>query len=330
MSQPCSTCGYQNSADSVFCIRCGGKIEAEQVFQQSTSSTSATPIGRINSAGNFGSTTYSSGYQAQGAQAQSAAIFSSAPAQMGSVSSASAGQTAPHAFAGRGELIKHHSWLLYGDHLNAANLRSAILDILRLRYFSPLKLDTEKLRESGYWTEERDYITMRRGVTTVFIYVAPAGQDLYISRATAVQLSIDPVRIIILCSALAVILFGPPIMQSMTLSMVSSAITGNSGSAFGLTLSFIIILGIVLVYLPSIISLFPFLIASFKHWLTERDLWVYLRRNHLHDFEIDDVMLLEHATDEAVRAAVKQLNLDATKIVPPAQGYQTKRRVRVI
>ena len=73
-----------------------------------------------------------------------------------------------------------------------------------------------------------------------------------------------------------------------------------------------------------------FLIASFKHWFTERDFWVYLRRNNLHDFEIDDVMLLEHATDETVQGAVKQLRMDATKIVPPPTGYQTKRRVRVI
>jgi hypothetical protein len=268
--------------------------------------------------------------QAQRIQAQNAPAFSSAPAQMGSTSGATPGQAAPHAFAGRGELITHYTWFLPGEHLNATNLRSAILDLLRLRNFQPLKLNVEKLRESGYWFEERDYITMQRGVATIFVYIAPAGRDLYISRATTVQLSFDPLRIIIFACIVGEVFLGPAIIQGMLTNATSSA-TGGPASALGLIVPLITIVGIfALLYIPSIIALLVFLFASFKHWLAERDFWIYLRRNYLKDFEIDDVKLLERATDEAVHAAGEQLKVDVTKISPPVQSDQAKRRVRAI
>ncbi len=330
MSQPCSVCGYQNPADSTFCIRCGSKVEATQAYQQSFPSTPLQSSSAVGNTGNLGNAGYRSstaqGYQAQGAQAQSMATFSSVPVQMGSTSGAAGGQTAPHAFAGRGSLLKHYAWLLPGEYLNAANLRSAILDLLRLRNFQPLKISTEKLRESGYWTEERDYIIMQRGVTTVLVYVAPAGHDLYISRATTVQLSFDPVRVVLLACILGEVFLGPTIIEGIATNAATSAI-GNPSSVVGPA----VLVGILaLLYIPSIIVLLAFLIASFKHWLTERDFWVYLRRNNLHDFEIDDVKLLEQATDETVHAAGEQLKVDVTKITPPAQSDQSRRRVRVL
>jgi hypothetical protein len=41
-------------------------------------------------------------------------------------------------------------------------------------------------------------------------------------------------------------------------------------------------------------------------------------------------MLLEHVTDDTVRDAVVQVGLDATKIVPPALGYQAKQKIRAV
>ncbi len=328
MKQPCATCGYQNPTDSTFCIRCGSNVEAMQASQQSSASAALQSLSAPGNTGNFGNAGYQAsptqGYQAQGAQAQSMA--SSAPVQMGSTSGTAGGQTAPHAFAGRGYLLKHYAWLLPGEYLNAANLRSAILDLLRLRNFQLLKVDTEKLRETGYWTEERDYITMQRGVTTVLVYVAPAGHDLYISRATTVQLSFDPVRIVLLACILGEVFLGPTIIEGIATNAAVSAI-GNPSSVVGPA----VLVGVLaLLYIPAITALLIFLVASIKYWLTERDFWVYLRRNYLHDFEIDDVKLLEQATDETVHAAGEQLKVDVTKITPPAQGDQARRRVRAL
>jgi len=39
---------------------------------------------------------------------------------------------------------------------------------------------------------------------------------------------------------------------------------------------------------------------------------------------------LEHVTDDTVRDAVEQVGLDATKIVPPTQGYQPKQKIRAL
>jgi hypothetical protein len=63
-------------------------------------------------------------------------------------------------------------------------------------------------------TEERDYLKIGRGVSTVFIYVASAGQDLYISRATTVLPAINSFRVIGLLLLLALALFGPGVLQS--------------------------------------------------------------------------------------------------------------------
>ena len=321
MSQPCSTCGYQNPADSVFCMRCGSKVEATRAYQQFSSHASPKPSGDASNTGNFGNAGYSSsaspGYQEQiqGAQAQSMTAFFSEPLQMGNTSGSTSGRIPRRAFAGLGTRITHYAWLLSYEHLNAGKLRSTILDLLRQRSFQPLKLDTKKLQEHGYWDEERDYITMQRGVTTIFVYVAPAGQDLYISRTTTVQLSFDPMRIVFLACVVGAVFFYPSIVQGLTANIFSFTIIGCVSG---------------LLYISSIIILVSFLIASIKHWLVDKDLYIYLRKNHLHDFEVDDVELLERATDETIHAAVKQLSLDATKIVPPPQGYQTKRRVRAI
>jgi hypothetical protein len=106
---------------------------------------------------------------------------------------------------------------------------------------------------------------------------------------------------------------------------------GNPSAALGLIVPFLAIAIIfAILYLPSIIILITFLINSIKHWLVERDFWVYLRRNDLHDFEIDDVKLLEQTTDEVVHAAGEQLKVDVKKLGTPPQGYETKRRVRAI
>ena len=68
---------------------------------------------------------------------------------------------------------------------------------------------------------------------------------------------------------------------------------------------------------------------SVRHWVIEKDFLAYLRMRDLNDFQLDDIALLEHATDEVVLEAVKQLNLDASKIVPPT-SYKPERHVKVV
>ena len=327
MAQSCPTCMYQNPDGSSFCIRCGSKLETTSMLANSALSPSTFP--KVDPSGGIAYSS-SSTPSLQLPDIQRSAMFSSAPMQMGTTSGPMSSQLARHAFAGYGTLVAHHSWLLNDEHTQATALRSAIAEILGQRSILSLKLNSEKLQERGFWTEEREYLRLQRGATTTFVYVAPAGRDLYISRATTIQPPIEPVRVALLIFVLVEIFFGPGFIQGVMANMIASSASGILGG-YQLLIPFIIVTAIFgLLYVPSIISLLIYLFASFRHWLAEKDFWVYLRRNSLNDFEIDDIMLIEHATDETVLAAVKQLNLDASKIVPPAMGYQTKRRIRVI
>ena len=82
--------------------------------------------------------------------------------------------------------------------------------------------------------------------------------------------------------------------------------------------------------LPILLLFIALLIRSFINWLVEKDFWRLLRPNVLNDFQLDDIALLEHVTDDVVRDAVDQAGLDASKIVPPALGYQPKPNIRAI
>jgi hypothetical protein len=287
------------------------------------------PISSDDTSNNTYSSPVNSGFspvnnlQQQVRLVQSAGASVLGPAQLSSMLSSIPGRLPRHAFAGRGSRMTHHSWLLDGEYLNAAKLHSTVADLLSQRNFQTLKLNIEKLQEHGHWAEKRDYIVMQQGITTVFLYVAPAWQDLYISRTTTVQPPFNLFRIFLLIFALGEFLFGPSVLSHLisSLTMHRSAETGIALIA-SFTISILLI--------PSILFLVTFLLASFRHWFTQKDFWVYLRRNTLNDFEVDDVLLLEHATDDAVRTAVDQLNMDATRITPPVAGYQPRRRIRII
>lgn len=81
MSQLCSTCGYQNPADSTFCIRCGSNVGIAQASQQLFLSAPLQPASVAGSTGSLGNAEYHSS-TAQGYQAQSMMAFSSDPVQM--------------------------------------------------------------------------------------------------------------------------------------------------------------------------------------------------------------------------------------------------------
>lgn len=225
------------------------------------------------------------------------------------------------AFAGRGALILHHSWLLNGKQVQAATVRAAIFDILRQRNIAGLNVNAERLMERGLFMEERDYLTVRRGVSTVFVYVAPAGQDLYISRATTTLPLISYARAVILGALLLLMIFGLGAQQNLV---------SPSASPYGLPSVNPVNVFLSILFYPLLLFFIVFLIRSFIHWIVEKDFWVYLRPNQLNDFQLDDIAVLEHATDDTVRAAMEQLNLDASKIIPPSQGYQPKQKIRLI
>ena len=62
----------------------------------------------------------------------------------------------------------------------------------------------------------------------------------------------------------------------------------------------------------------------------EKDFWHYLRHKDLNDFQLDDIALMEHVTDDVVHDTAQELGMDASKITPPTEGYRPKRIVRAL
>lgn len=241
------------------------------------------------------------------------------PAQVGANQG---GVSFRRAFAGHGKLIRHQSWLLDGASSHASSVRNAVAELMRRRGILGTSITPQRLTERGVMMEVRDYVQIQRGVSTVFTYVAPAGQDLYISRATTVLPAVSRFRVFVLIFLVFVLLVG-------LASGASSA--SNLSSGYGLvaapSLPQLLAIGLT----PLIVFFFiMFFIFSFVNWLVEKDFWVYLRPRSLNDFQLDDIALLEHATDGIVTDAVKQDGLDATKITPPPEGYQQKKKIRAV
>ncbi len=332
MASLCPQCAYENPDQSSFCVRCGNRLSSNGQPNAASISSQSLPTYAAMPAPPLAAPSYSpppasynpptSPFYGQAVQsAPPSAALPGAPAapalpvQMGT----GQGQIAlRRAFAGYGTLIYHYSWLVNGGAAQASNARTAIFDVLRQRNIVGLNITQQRLMERGLMMEERDYLIARRGVSTVFVYAAPAGNDLYISRATTVLPPISNVRVAITILFAAIMFIGFFVRPDPY-----ALYTGN-------ILSYAIALFFTGLSIPILLVFIVLAIRSFIYWLIERDFWVLLRPNKLNDFQLDDIALMEHATDDTVKTAVKQVGLDASQITPPPLGYQAKQRIRAI
>ncbi len=355
MATICSQCSHVNPDQSGFCIRCGNRLPVpgqtgqfgpgsfnpganSTSFPTYVSPQSAPPTtGNWNSGGSL--PTYASVPSSPTTGTQQPPSFPSntgylppsgptnpppwststlAPPppgpQMGSMQSLA---SLRRAFAGHGTLVMHYSWLLPGEHAHTNAVRDAVRERLRQRAIPKLNANPEMLTERGVLMEEREYVVAQRGVASVFTYVAPAGQDLYISRASTVLPAISNVRIIVVGLLALLMLIGFASHPSP-----ETLYTNPTGYIFSTIFSGL--------SYPIILFFVAFLIRSFISWIFEDDFWQLLRRHKLNDFQLDDWALLEHVTDDVVRAAVEQVGLDATLIKPPQEGYRAKSKIRAV
>lgn len=300
----CPHCAYGNPEEYVFCHACGKplRLEAESVDGSSQPNTpqesSFHPSGPMPQP-----STSTSSFLPQIPQVPQAPIIPlkveqplPPVVQMGTISR-DITISKVHAFAGYGLLVTHQSWFLRESAAAAINMLATSFDILHKRSILGLSVEPRNLQDYSSQTEVRHYLMLRRGVATVFLYIAPAGYDLYISRATTVLTSIDPFRCFIL---IALMVIG--------------------------VLLFIVFP----VSIPIWLGLIWFFTISFRYWLRERDFWFYLRKRDLNDFQLDDIALMEQVVDDTLRVAAKQNEIDADKLVPPTKGYQHERRIRAV
>ncbi len=342
MPTMCPNCGHENPDQSTFCVKCGNR------FQMTGQPGQTGPFSGSNAFPTYVSTMPASmsaplsaplsppppppAIYAQPSPGWGAMNNPPAPVQMGTGQGLA---SIRRAFAGHGTLIMHHSWLLDGKQVQAISALTTIKDLLAQRKYAAMNVTPERLMERGVLMEARDYLTVNRNGSTVFVYVAPAGDDLYISRATTVLAPISILRVILFGLLLFTVFFGPFIVSANVQNTMTNATTASVGSSSNAILAAaftsLLIAAVFFFLYPFFLSaLVYFLYRAITSWLLDKDFWVLLRPNVLNDFQMDDIALLEHSTDRVVRDAVAHLGLDASKIVPPAQGYQPKRKTRVI
>jgi hypothetical protein len=213
------------------------------------------------------------------------------------------------AFADKGTPVHHQSWLLDGKQVPPANLRASLLENVQRQGVMGVTASFERLREQGVMMEERDYVRVQYGTSSVFVYMAPMGQNLYVSRTSAVRQPYSPIRIGVVLGLFVLMLISLIVMIIANSSDRTSDFVNGLGVFF--TYAFF---GLLFYFIYLVIRSIVFL-------LTDKDFLAVLRPNRLHDFTQDTLSSIEKITDKAIRETLRQAGLDAEEITSAAQSY---------
>lgn len=226
-------------------------------------------------------------------------------------------QLGKRAFAGYGMPVSRASWLIADQQVQANALLTATRDDLAQGNLPGLSINQSRLAERSFMVENRDYLTAHRGSSSVFVYITPAGRDLYISRTTTAQTPISPVRVAILVLFLILMIIGLAQSGSPPFTLGSFSL-GAAISTILITFSY-----------PLLLFFLVLIAASLLAWLIHNDPGMYLRPAIMNDFQADDAALLEESVDNSLRNAAQTAGIDAGKITT-RQRYRVRKRIRWI
>ncbi len=227
-------------------------------------------------------------------------------------------QLGKRAFAGFGMPVSRGSWLIADRQAQANALLTAARDDLTQRDVPGLSIKQSRLTERSFMYENREYLTAHRGSATVFVYITPAGRDLYIARTTTAQTPLSLVRVAILTLLLILMIIG------LAQSGSPPALTGNF--SLGAAISTILIN----FSYPLLLFFLVLIVASLLAWLVRGDVGMHLRPATLNDFQADDAALLGEVVDNSLRSAAQTAGMDAGKITVSGGGSRVRRRIRWI
>ena len=316
----CSQCSLENSDEAAFCRRCGTSLT--QTPEPASSGPGpgqfyvppAEPVMQQNFPAPPARLPYEQ-MQPQGSYAPLTRNTASPPPPPSIPLTTQLGK---RAFAGYGMPVSRASWLIADQQAQANALLTATRDDLTQRDLPGLSINSPRLTERSFMVEKRDYLTAHRGSATVFVYITPAGRDLYISRATTAQTQFSFTRIAILTLLLILMIIG------LAQSGSPPALTGSF--SFGAAISTILIN----FSYPLLLFFLVLIVASLLAWLIHGDAGMYQRPATLNDFQADDAALLEEAVDTSLRSAAQTVGVDAGKIKASSQEYRVRRRIRWI
>lgn len=317
----CPQCSLENSEQSVFCRRCGTPLTQSSEPAANGPGQFYAPPAEPIAQQNFPAPQppmppTPQPYQVLQPQSPYAPYNTASQRPRPSIPLAT--QLGKRAFAGYGMPVSRASWLIANQQAQANALLTATRDDLIQRDLPGLSLNVPRLTERSFMYENRDYLTAHRGSATVFVYITPAGRDLYIARTTTAQTQFSFTRFAILAILLILMIIG------LAQSGSPPALTGSF--SLGAAISTILIN----FSYPLLLFFLVLIVASLLAWLIHGDVGMYLRPATLNDFQADDATLLEEAVDTSLRSVAQTAGVDAGKITVLSQEYRMRRRIRWI
>lgn len=298
----CPNCSRENSEKSRFCQFCGGTLATVALQQPpapSIYSPPANPSPQI--------------YQPAAPPQPYQSPLPRPVAQVGGGGTAAGSIWGP--FAGYGTRGRHVSWLLDNLGEQAEALHQTIAGRFEQRKVPNSAMRPIELTGKGIWVERRPFYFIQRGITTVALYIARFGQDLYISQVTYAKSSINSLRVVILAMmVLFQIFFTFGYGIGVRLSMPTVDFLGSSGGNIAVLFFLLCVVGPA-GFLNALLLGFTFLFSCYK-WLTERDFLAILRTPP-NEFELDDINALEKSVEETVRQSLDAIGISAD-LMPPA------------
>jgi hypothetical protein len=255
------------------------------------------------------------------------ATYSPGIEQLGRGQRAQMGFFAP--FAGKGQ--RADLWAGLFDNLggHADQAFAIIQQKLDAKQIPDAVCRVEKLTDQGISVEQRDYFVIQRGVTTVALYVARFGTDLYVSWDTFVLPLVSRIRVVV-----AAVLLAAPVLTCCLLGIapflsVGSAFGGSNGLGNLLgSLSCVSSLLFCFLVIPALISLILVpgaLVATVRAALIDRDPLAILR-GQVSDFQQDDILALEQAVHHTVLRTLDEIGVEA-KLIPSVTFGGVRRRL---
>jgi len=269
----CPNCGTENEGANKFCITCGTSLAGDKFGKQY-----AAPPHSVN--------------------AQRAQIGSSVIEMMNIWGP----------FAGLGPRYAHNGYLAKGQSEKAPQLIEKIAEGFKEREIPNTSIREETLVAKGLLVESRPYFILKRRLTTLALYVAEFGKDLFISHASYLKSPISNFRGIFIGAMLGFELlfflsvpgaFGSLLIDSGYGSSIGSALAG-----FSFVMCCIGPLGTINTGLLALL-----LVYSIYSWITDRDFFAALRVPP-NEFDEDDLMAMEKAVVETVKESLTSLGLN--------------------
>jgi uncharacterized Zn finger protein (UPF0148 family) len=305
----CPNCGASLRPGAAFCPNCGQQVPAQPASPPPPTVHQPQPP-----------------TPSSGAQPPEWTIPSSAK-EIGQVGSSGQTSSIWGPFAGQGSRREHVAWLLQGSGDRAEELRDTIADLFGHRRIPNAQIDRVTLTGKGVAIEQRPFYRIRRGLATVWLYVARFGEDLYVSQVSYIKGSISLGRLLIASGLIGLVglsgLNGMAAIVNVQNSISSLGLFGGGSEPSGFLIGSLCCTG----PMGGVASLALTLGAaySFYKFIAEKDI-LALFRSPPNEFQEDDIVSMEKAVNETVRQAADLIGIDR-KLLAPGRAYRSSQRL---